>query len=151
IYYERYQFADVFAQVKRAPKKLIDQIVEIPGVATVDARITRLALVDIPDSREPVTAQTAVHPGNECAEPGACNAPNDRTGRDENDREFHVVRGNCEVPVAQGLEQSNLLAFQRDHPIEPLIEKECRDEQKYRRQRAANISEHVEPVLAPRV
>ena len=56
-YYERYQFADVFALVKRAPKKLIDQIMEIPGVATVDVRITRLALLDIPDSREPLTAQ----------------------------------------------------------------------------------------------
>ena len=56
-YYERYQFADVFALVKRAPKKLINQIAEIPGVAAVDARIARLALLDIPDSREPVTAQ----------------------------------------------------------------------------------------------
>jgi putative ABC transport system permease protein len=56
-YYERYQFADVFAQVKRAPKKLIDQIAEIPGVAAVDARITKLVLLDIPDSREPVTGQ----------------------------------------------------------------------------------------------
>src|SRR6516165_741365 len=56
-YYERYQFADVFAQVKRAPKKLIDQIAEIPGVAAVDARIVKLVLLDIPDSREPVTGQ----------------------------------------------------------------------------------------------
>jgi putative ABC transport system permease protein len=56
-YYERYQFADVFAVVKRAPKKLIDQIAEIPGVVAVEARITRLALLDIPDVREPVTAQ----------------------------------------------------------------------------------------------
>ena len=56
-YYERYQFADVFAQVKRAPKKLIDQIAEIPGVAAVEARIVRFALLDMPDSREPVTGQ----------------------------------------------------------------------------------------------
>jgi putative ABC transport system permease protein len=56
-YYERYQFADVFALVKRAPKKVLDQIAEIPGVATVDARIAKVALLDIPDSREPVTAQ----------------------------------------------------------------------------------------------
>ena len=56
-YYERNQFADVFAQVKRAPKKLIDQIAEIPGAAAVEARITKFALLDIPDSREPVTAQ----------------------------------------------------------------------------------------------
>ena len=57
IYYERYRFADIFAQVQRAPKNLIDQIREIPGVAVVDARIARLALLDLPDSREPVTAQ----------------------------------------------------------------------------------------------
>ena len=56
-YYERNQFADVFAQVKRAPKKLIDQIAEIPGVAAVEVRVTKFALLDIPDSREPVTAQ----------------------------------------------------------------------------------------------
>jgi putative ABC transport system permease protein len=57
VYYERYHFADVFAQVRRAPKKLIDQIAEIPGVAAVDARVVRLVLLDIPDSREPITAQ----------------------------------------------------------------------------------------------
>jgi putative ABC transport system permease protein len=56
-YYERNQFADVFALVKRAPKKLIDQIAEIPGVATAEARIVKLALLDIADSREPVVGQ----------------------------------------------------------------------------------------------
>jgi len=56
-YYERNQFADVFAQVKRAPKKLIDQIAEIPGVAAVEGRVSKLALLDMPGSREPVTAQ----------------------------------------------------------------------------------------------
>ena len=49
IYYERYRFADVFAQVKRASKTLTDQIRAIPGVAAVDARITRLALLDLPE------------------------------------------------------------------------------------------------------
>jgi putative ABC transport system permease protein len=56
-YYERYQFADVFAQVKRAPKALINQIAQIPGVAGVDTRIVKLVLLDIQDSREPVTGQ----------------------------------------------------------------------------------------------
>ena len=56
-YYERNQFADVFAMVKRAPKKLVDQIAEIPDVATAEARIVKLALLDMPDSREPVTGQ----------------------------------------------------------------------------------------------
>ena len=48
-YYERYRFADVFAAVRRAPKTLVDQIAEIPGVAAVDARIAKLALLDIPN------------------------------------------------------------------------------------------------------
>ncbi len=56
-YYERYQFADVFALVRRAPKALVDQIAEIPGVVTVDARIAKLALLDIPNFREPATGQ----------------------------------------------------------------------------------------------
>ena len=56
-YYERYRFADVFATVRRAPKSLVDQIREIPGVAAVDARITKLALLDIPNVAEPATGQ----------------------------------------------------------------------------------------------
>jgi putative ABC transport system permease protein len=56
-YYERYQFADVFALVKRAPKALLDRIAEIPGVAAVDARIAKLALLDVPGFAEPATGQ----------------------------------------------------------------------------------------------
>jgi putative ABC transport system permease protein len=56
-YYERYQFADVFAVARRAPKTLVDRIAEIPGVAAVDARIAKLALLDIPNFREPATGQ----------------------------------------------------------------------------------------------
>lgn len=56
-YYERYGFADVFAQVKRAPKALIDRIGEIPGVAAVDARIAKPALLDIPGFSAPASAQ----------------------------------------------------------------------------------------------
>jgi putative ABC transport system permease protein len=47
----------VFATVRRAPKTLVSQIAEIPGVAAVDARIAKLALLDIPDFREPATGQ----------------------------------------------------------------------------------------------
>ncbi|MDE5466144.1 ABC transporter permease [Bradyrhizobium sp. CSS354] len=56
-YYERYGFADVFAQVKRAPRALVDRIAEIPGVAVVDTRISKLALLDIPGFAEPASAQ----------------------------------------------------------------------------------------------
>ena len=56
-YYERYGFADIFAQVKRAPRALADRIAEIPGVAVVDTRISKLALLDIPGFAEPASAQ----------------------------------------------------------------------------------------------
>lgn len=56
-YYERYRFADVFANVVRAPKALADRIAEIPGVAAVETRIAKLALLDIPNYLEPATAQ----------------------------------------------------------------------------------------------
>jgi putative ABC transport system permease protein len=56
-YYERYQFADVFAPLRRAPKSLANRIAEIPGVAAVEPRIAKLALLDLPNFREPATGQ----------------------------------------------------------------------------------------------
>jgi len=56
-YYERYGFADVFAQVRRAPNAIIRQIEEIPGVAMVEPRIAQLAVLDISNFREPATGQ----------------------------------------------------------------------------------------------
>jgi putative ABC transport system permease protein len=56
-YYERYGFADVFAVVKRAPKALVDQIAQIPGVAAVEARVAKLALLDVPGFSEPASGQ----------------------------------------------------------------------------------------------
>ena len=56
-YYERYSFADVFAQVRRAPNSVIREIEDIPGVASVEPRIAQLALLDIPDFREPATGE----------------------------------------------------------------------------------------------
>ncbi len=56
-YYDRYQFADVFALVKRAPKSLAGRIAEIPGVAAVETRIAKFVLLDISGFREPATGQ----------------------------------------------------------------------------------------------
>ena len=63
-YYERYAFADVFALVRRAPKALLEQIADIPGVASVEGRIAKLALLDIPAFREPATGQFISLPDN---------------------------------------------------------------------------------------
>ncbi len=56
-YYDRYQFADVFALLRRAPSSVEDRILEISGIAAVETRIVKTALVDIADMPEPVTAQ----------------------------------------------------------------------------------------------
>lgn len=56
-YYDRYRFGDVFATARRAPKSLMADIARIPGVAAVEARIAKLALLDIPDMRQPATGQ----------------------------------------------------------------------------------------------
>src|SRR6516162_9623287 len=77
-YYERYQFADVFALVTRAPKGLLARIADIPGVAAVEGRIAKLALLDIPNLREPATGQFISLP--EDGQP-ALNQLNMRSGR----------------------------------------------------------------------
>lgn len=56
-YYERLQFADVFAMARRAPKTLLPEIAEIPGVAAAEGRIVKLALLDIPEFAEPATGE----------------------------------------------------------------------------------------------
>jgi putative ABC transport system permease protein len=54
-YYERYRFADVFASATRAPVLLERQIAAIPGVASVETRISRGALLDIAGLAEPAS------------------------------------------------------------------------------------------------
>lgn len=56
-YYDQYRFAQVFAQLKRAPDSLIEQIRAIPGVAEVQTRIVMEVTLDIPGHREPATGR----------------------------------------------------------------------------------------------
>jgi putative ABC transport system permease protein len=56
-FYDRSNFADVFASLKRAPEGLADRIADIPGVQTAETRIVRFALLDVADFREPVIGQ----------------------------------------------------------------------------------------------
>lgn len=53
-YYERNRFADVFASAVRAPLRVADRIAALPGVQTVDARISEYATLDIEGFAEPV-------------------------------------------------------------------------------------------------
>jgi putative ABC transport system permease protein len=55
-YYERNRFADVFDDLTRAPKIVEDEIARIPGVASVETRIAKIALLDLPNVAEPASA-----------------------------------------------------------------------------------------------
>jgi putative ABC transport system permease protein len=56
-YYERNRFADVFANAVRAPRRVAERVAALPGVQTVEARITRYATLDIEGFAEPVIGQ----------------------------------------------------------------------------------------------
>jgi putative ABC transport system permease protein len=56
-YYDRFRFADVFVQVKRAPESLKRQIANIEGVAQVQTRIQVDVTLDVPGLVEPATGR----------------------------------------------------------------------------------------------
>lgn len=52
-YYERQNFAHLFAVLKRAPLALAARLAELPGVARVEPRIVRDVTLDVPGLAEP--------------------------------------------------------------------------------------------------
>ena len=46
-YYDRNRFAEVFVEVGRAPRSLVDEIAALPGVAAAEARVSRIAMLDL--------------------------------------------------------------------------------------------------------
>jgi putative ABC transport system permease protein len=56
LFYDEYRFADVFAQVKRAPLPLIDAVRDIPGVREAEARVVGAARLEVHGYDEAVTA-----------------------------------------------------------------------------------------------
>ena len=56
-YYQRYNFAEVFASLKRAPESLVDRIAEIPGIAQVQARIVVNVNLTVPGLDEPASGK----------------------------------------------------------------------------------------------
>jgi putative ABC transport system permease protein len=53
VYYQRYRFADIFAQLKRAPDSTASRISEIPGVAKAETRVVADVTLDVPGLNEP--------------------------------------------------------------------------------------------------
>ena len=61
-YYAENHFAEVFAQVKRAPLPLAARIAALPGVARVETGIAREVTLDVPGLEEPAAAQLVTLP-----------------------------------------------------------------------------------------
>ncbi|RSK31612.1 ABC transporter permease [Rhodovulum iodosum] len=51
-YYERNRFADVFVTARRVPGHMVEAIAAIPGVSTVETRVTGSVVLDIPGREE---------------------------------------------------------------------------------------------------
>ncbi len=54
-YYQSYRMADVFGMMKRAPLSMGDRLAAIPGVAELETRVVRDAVLDLPGVLEPCT------------------------------------------------------------------------------------------------
>ena len=92
-YYERYRFANIFADLTRAPLSLTTKIGAIPGVAAVDARIVRNVTLDIPGMEQPAIGRLVSLPRTVTAN---INAIVLRTGR-------LPRRGSDEVVMSENL------------------------------------------------
>ncbi|WP_397543355.1 FtsX-like permease family protein [Roseovarius salis] len=77
-YYERNRFADVFAAANRAPRALMAEIRAIDGVHAAEARVSQLAVLDVPGQPETVTARLLSLPADGRQR---LNVPVLRTGR----------------------------------------------------------------------
>ena len=56
-YYDRHQFAQIFAAVSRAPEQVVRRINDIPGVSAVETRISGIGSVDVAARDLPVSAR----------------------------------------------------------------------------------------------
>ena len=56
-YYQAQRFADVFAQLKRAPSSLVARIAQIPGVGEVRTRVVLEVTLDVPGLDEPASGR----------------------------------------------------------------------------------------------
>lgn len=61
-YYERQEFADLFAGARRAPNSLLPRIAAIDGVRAVDARVVGLATLEVPGGAPLAVGQVMSRP-----------------------------------------------------------------------------------------
>jgi putative ABC transport system permease protein len=61
-YYDSARFGHVFAQLKRAPTRVIEDLIALPGVAEVNATLTYDVLLDLPEVLEPMVGRLIALP-----------------------------------------------------------------------------------------
>ncbi len=61
-YYDSARFAHVFVRLKRAPESVAARLLDIPGVAEMQATITRDVLLDLPGVIEPMVGRMIALP-----------------------------------------------------------------------------------------
>jgi putative ABC transport system permease protein len=83
-YYDRYNVADAYAPVKRAPNRLLEDLRRIDGVASADGRIVGAGLLSLETVAAPISARIV------SINPGATRRIND----------IHLVRGRLPNPYA---------------------------------------------------
>ncbi len=64
-YFEKYRFADLFVNLKRAPESVVPQVEAVPGVARVYSRVVHMATVPMPDLTEVARAYLVSLPANQ--------------------------------------------------------------------------------------
>jgi putative ABC transport system permease protein len=106
-YYDRYRFADVFAQVKRAPQALTGRISDIPGVQAVQTRIVADVTLDIAGMMEPAIGRLISLPEHDAP---SLNALALRQGRAiEPGRPFEAIASEA-FAEAHGLEPGDTVS-----------------------------------------
>ena len=55
LYYREYRFAEGFASVRRAPEQVTERLRQVPGMATVESRVTAAVRLQVPGFDDPVT------------------------------------------------------------------------------------------------
>jgi putative ABC transport system permease protein len=63
-YYQQQRFADVFASMKRAPLRVVNELAAIPDVSVVEPRVVSTVTLDLPTYKEPASARLVSIPVN---------------------------------------------------------------------------------------
>lgn len=102
LYYQQYQFAEVFTSLKRAPRQVLQRVAEIPGLTRISSRVEGAAKLEIAGFEDPVSARLVSLPA---------------TGQPEVNRLF-VRSGRLPAP-GRNREVAVIGSFAEAHDLQP--------------------------------